>query len=194
MALIDSDGYRLNVGIILCNQERRLFWARRIGQNAWQFPQGGIHERETPEEAMYRELEEEVGLCQEHVTVMGFTRNWLRYRLPKRFIRHNCTPLCVGQKQIWFLLRLMTKDEQVCLNRHEKPEFDQWRWVNYWQPVHEVVPFKRSVYSRALNELSPLLFPTEDISFRSSAPLPAWSTCPQMADRGLQRHKRPRSR
>jgi putative (di)nucleoside polyphosphate hydrolase len=147
------------VGIILCNQQRQLFWARRVGQNAWQFPQGGINDDETPEQAMFRELQEEVGLQPHHVELLGVTGDWLHYRLPKRFIRRNCQPLCIGQKQRWFLLKVLCNETDFCLNHSPKPEFDGWRWVRYWQPVREVVYFKRRVYSKALEELAPLLFP-----------------------------------
>lgn len=157
--MIDPDGFRANVGIILCNDQRKLFWGRRVGQNAWQFPQGGIDELETPEEAMYRELEEEVGLLPHQVELIGSTRGWLRYRLPKCFQRHNSKPLCIGQKQRWFLLRVLCEEGDFCLNRNAKPEFDRWRWVHYWRPISEVVYFKRQVYSHALRELAPLLFP-----------------------------------
>lgn len=157
--MVDPDGYRPNVGIILSNRDGRVLWARRIGQNAWQFPQGGIHTDETPLEALYRELGEEVGLKPEHVEVMGATRGWLRYRLPKRFIRRDCRPMCIGQKQVWFLLRLLTSEQHVRLDGTDKPEFEDWRWVNYWYPLRAVVPFKRAVYRRALHELAPLLFP-----------------------------------
>lgn len=157
--MIDSEGFRPNVGIIICNDERRLFWGRRVGQDAWQFPQGGINPDESPREAMFRELEEEIGLSSGDVEVMGCTRQWLRYRLPKRFIRHHSRPVCIGQKQIWFLLRAKCAEHEFCLDTTPKPEFDDWRWVKYWQPVHEVVYFKRQVYSRALEELAPLLYP-----------------------------------
>lgn len=157
--MIDYDGFRPNVGIILSNRERRLFWGRRVGQNAWQFPQGGINPSETPEEAMYRELEEEVGLLSQHVTILGATRHWLRYHLPKRYIRRQCGPTCIGQKQIWFLLRVDSGEEAFCLDNTDKPEFDAWRWVRYWQPLNEVVYFKRRVYLQALEELAPLLYP-----------------------------------
>ena len=157
--MIDSDGYRPNVAIVLCNKRRQLFWGRRIGQDAWQFPQGGIKERETPEQAMYRELEEEVGLQPHHVEVVGCTDDWLRYRLPEKYIRYHSKPLCIGQKQIWYLLRLRCQDRDVCLDSSPKPEFDQWRWVKYWHPLHEVVYFKRRIYSRALRQLAPMLFP-----------------------------------
>lgn len=160
LVLIDADGFRANVGIILCNDENRLFWGRRVGQNAWQFPQGGIRTDESPREAMYRELEEEVGLLPEHVEVLGETRRWLRYRLPKRFIRRHSHPVCIGQKQRWFLLRVNCSDKKVCLDKFRKPEFDDWQWVDYWKPVDEVIYFKRRVYERALEELGPVLFPS----------------------------------
>lgn len=155
--MIDSDGYRPNVGIILTNPNGQLLWARRIRQDAWQFPQGGIRASETPQEAMYRELEEEIGLLPKHVRVLGSTRGWLRYRLPERFIRRHQRPLCVGQKQVWFMLQLVGEERFVRLDLSEKPEFDNWRWVDYWHPLREVVAFKRSVYKKALKELAPLL-------------------------------------
>jgi putative (di)nucleoside polyphosphate hydrolase len=159
LQVIDPDGFRPNVGIILSNAEGRLLWARRVGQDAWQFPQGGMRSDETPAEAMYRELAEEIGLQPEQVEIIGATRGWLRYRLPRQFIRRTSKPLCIGQKQVWFLLRMLCSDKAVCLNHSEKPEFDLWRWVDYWQPLEEVVAFKRRVYRKALNELAPLLFP-----------------------------------
>ncbi len=156
--MIDSDGFRANVGIILSNEEGKLFWARRKGQNAWQFPQGGIREQESPMNAMYRELYEEIGLGSEHVDVIGKTRDWLRYRIPKHLIRHHSKPLCIGQKQIWFCLRLTGDDSDFNLSSSDKPEFDRWRWVDYWKPVDDIVFFKRKVYRKALTELESLLF------------------------------------
>ena len=155
--MIDSDGYRANVGMILCNAQGRLLWARRVGQDAWQFPQGGIKFNETSEEALFRELREEIGLMPNHVEVVGSTRDWLRYDLPKRYLRYGSKPLCIGQKQMWYLLRLTGKDDDVQLDACEQPEFDGWRWVDYWYPMEEVVSFKRDVYRSALKELEPLL-------------------------------------
>ncbi len=159
--MVDADGYRPNVGIILSNGEGRLLWARRIGQDAWQFPQGGIQPGESPEQALFRELHEELGLEPRHVTLMGRTQGWLRYRLPRRYIRRPAPgqPVCIGQKQIWFLLRLESDDSAVRLNLTDHPEFDAWRWVSYWYPVRRVVAFKRRVYLLALRELAPLLNP-----------------------------------
>ena len=131
-AVIDADGFRPNVGIILCNDQNRLFWGRRVGQNAWQFPQGGIDRDESPEQAMYRELHEETGLLPKHVEVVGRTDDWLRYRIPNHLLRRRSKPLCIGQKQIWFFLRLIGSEEDFDLCCSDKPEFDSWRWVDYW--------------------------------------------------------------
>ncbi|GAB6068520.1 RNA pyrophosphohydrolase [Methylothermus subterraneus] len=155
--MIDPEGYRLNVGIVLCNDAGRVFWARRIGMRSWQFPQGGMRSKESPEEAMFRELYEETGLLRRDVEVIGRTRGWLRYRLPERYIRRDSVPLCIGQKQIWFLLRLKAREDRIRLDLGRRPEFDAWRWVEYWQPVREVVYFKREVYRQALAELGELL-------------------------------------
>ena len=156
---IDSEGFRANVGIILSNGDGRVLLAGRVGSKGWQFPQGGMLEGETAEEAMYRELHEEVGLEPNDVAVLGATEDWLRYRLPNRFIRRKSTPLCIGQKQRWFLLRLDSPDERVRLDRSATPEFDRWRWVEFWRPVKEVIYFKRRVYAQALHELGPHLYP-----------------------------------
>lgn len=155
--MIDSKGYRPNVGIILCNDEGRVFWAKRKGVNSWQFPQGGIDCNEDPETAMYRELWEETGLKAEHVEILGRTRYWLRYRLPERYIRRDSTPICIGQKQIWFILRLLTSETNVRFDCCTKPEFDNWRWVEYWHPLNDVVHFKRKVYQKAMAELAEIL-------------------------------------
>jgi putative (di)nucleoside polyphosphate hydrolase len=152
--MIDKHGFRSNVGIILLNGMGQVFCGRRIGMSAWQFPQGGIKPDETPERAMYRELKEEIGLEPDHVELLGSTRRWLRYRLPKRYIRYHQQPLCIGQKQLWFLLRLNTDEANLRLDAAREPEFDAWRWVDYWDPLGFVVPFKRGVYERALHEFA----------------------------------------
>lgn len=151
--MIDEEGFRANVGIVICNKQGSLLWAKRVGQNAWQFPQGGIKPGESPEEALYRELGEEVGLYKEQVSVLHQTQDWLRYRLPRNFIRQNSLPVCIGQKQKWFLLGLEAAESEIDLGRSMKPEFDAWRWVEYWRPVDEVIDFKREVYRKALQEL-----------------------------------------
>ena len=152
--MIDEDGYRANVGIILADGAGKVFWGRRVGHDAWQFPQGGIAANETAEQAMFRELNEEIGLQPKDVKLIASTKGWLRYRLPKGLVRHGTEPLCIGQKQKWFLLEYQSSDDAICLDDHEKPEFDHWQWVSYWYPVEQVVSFKREVYRRSLKELS----------------------------------------
>ncbi|NND45947.1 MAG: RNA pyrophosphohydrolase [Xanthomonadales bacterium] len=153
--MIDPDGFRPNVAIVIMNDDERVFWAHRSNNDGWQFPQGGMRSDETPIEAMYRELHEETGLRNEHVELLGSTPGWLRYRLPKRYQRHQSKPLCIGQKQVWFLLRLLGDESLVSLDAVAEPEFFEYRWVDFWYPVDNVIPFKRRVYRQALTLLDP---------------------------------------
>lgn len=154
--MIDPDGYRPNVAIVIMKDDRKVLWAQRASQDGWQFPQGGMRSHETPLEAMYRELREETGLLEEHVRVLGSTPGWLRYRLPKRYLRRNRKPLCIGQKQVWFLLHLQASEAAVTLNASPEPEFTEYRWVDFWYPVDNVIAFKRDVYRQALALLEPM--------------------------------------
>lgn len=157
--MIDADGFRANVGIVICNKMGQVFWARRYGQHSWQFPQGGIDDGETAEQAMYRELHEEVGLRPKDVKILSVTRNWLRYKLPKRLIRQGSNPVCIGQKQKWFLLQLECPEKDVDVLKSGHPEFDDWRWVSYWYPIRNVVSFKRDVYRRVMKEFVNVAMP-----------------------------------
>ena len=156
--MLDREGYRPNVGIILVNSKNEVFWGKRIREHSWQFPQGGIKHGETPEQAMFRELHEEVGLQQEHVRILGRTREWLRYEVPKHWIRREWRNTYRGQKQIWFMLRLTGRDCDVSLRASDHPEFDAWRWSEYWVPLDAVIEFKRGVYQQALTELARFVF------------------------------------
>lgn len=157
--MLDREGYRPNVGIILLNTNNEVWWGKRIREQSWQFPQGGIKYGETPEQAMFRELQEETGLRQEHVKVVGRTKNWLRYEVPPHFIRREIRGHYRGQKQIWFLLRMLGRDTDINLRLTNTPEFDAWRWHQYWVPLDVVIEFKRDVYLKALQELSRFLNP-----------------------------------
>lgn len=152
--VIDRAGYRLNVGIIVVNDSGRVFWGRRQGHDAWQFPQGGLATGETALEAMFRELNEEVGLEKGDVEVLGCTKRWLRYRLPKQYLRHGKVPLVIGQKQKWYLLKLIASEQKLRLDLSDSPEFDSWRWVDYQEPPEQVIFFKRQVYAQAMKELA----------------------------------------
>jgi putative (di)nucleoside polyphosphate hydrolase len=157
--VIDTQGFRANVGIILMRGDGEVFLGRRTGGKGWQFPQGGMRQGEHLEDSVYRELHEETGLHSQDVELIGSTHDWLRYRLPSRYVRRNRHPVCIGQKQRWFLLRLKSETTPFALDATSEPEFDQWRWANYWEPVREVIYFKRPVYVRALQELAPIAFP-----------------------------------
>lgn len=166
---IDADGFRANVGIVLIREDRQVFLGGRTGGRGWQFPQGGVQQRETPEQALYRELKEEVGLDPHDVQLIAGTRTWLRYRLPKQYVRKNSNPPCIGQKQRWFLLKFVGTEDRFDLVSNGEPEFERWRWVDYWTPVREVIYFKRAVYARALDELARTAFPQDPPA------LPDWS-------------------
>ena len=159
IVMLDKEGYRPNVGIILLNQRNEVFWGKRIGQHSWQFPQGGIQYGENPKQAMFRELQEEVGLLPEHVQIIGRTKDWIRYDVPEEFLRRQAAQknrriTYKGQKQIWFLLRMVGRDTDISLRATDHPEFDAWRWSAYWIPLEAVIEFKRDVYSKALSELA----------------------------------------
>ena len=155
--VIDKAGYRYGVGIILVNNNRQVFLAKRIGMDAWQFPQGGMKENETPEQTMHRELKEEIGLEPEDIEVLAMTEGWLSYRLPRQLIRHYNKPVCIGQKQRWFLLRLLNPNAKFDLGINNDPEFDSWAWVSYWYPLRQVVAFKKRVYTMALKEFAKIV-------------------------------------
>jgi putative (di)nucleoside polyphosphate hydrolase len=156
-AMIDRDGYRPNVAIVLVNARNQVFWGKRIKEHAWQFPQGGIKPGETPEQAMYRELNEETGLEPQHVKVLGRTREWLHYNVPTHWVKREWRGTYKGQKQIWFLLRLTGRDCDISLRASGHPEFDAWRWHDYWVPLEAVIEFKRDVYRLGLEQLSEYL-------------------------------------
>jgi putative (di)nucleoside polyphosphate hydrolase len=169
---IDKDGFRANVGIVLTRGPDEVFLGGRVGGRGWQFPQGGVNRGEPVEDALFRELKEEIGLERQDVAVLGSTQGWLRYRLPRQYVRDRC----IGQKQRWFLLKLVGDESKVRFDFTDQPEFDRWRWTDYWTPVREVVYFKRRVYVRALHDLGKHLFPD------GLPPYPQWWPEVQTAD------------
>lgn len=155
--MIDQDGYRENVGIVLVNSEKNVFWGRRMGTSFWQMPQGGIESGETPKDAMLRELSEEVGLQSNHVEVVHRTNDWLHYRLPDSSIRISNGKKFIGQKQIWYLLKFVKSDSCIDINFFNQPEFDSWKWVDFWEPLKLVAKFKKTVYENVLKTFYPFL-------------------------------------
>ncbi|MFA6409008.1 MAG: RNA pyrophosphohydrolase [Gammaproteobacteria bacterium] len=161
--MLDNRGFRLNVGMVLVNAENKVFWGKRARhKSAWQFPQGGIQAYETLEEAMYRELDEEVGLASSDVEVLKVTKKWVYYSVPQYVRRSKEDPQNAkyqGQKQRWFLLRLLSDPKKINFHSTSSPEFSEFVWVDYWYPMHHVVHFKQSVYYKVLREFEPILFP-----------------------------------
>lgn len=187
--IFDAQGFRFNVGIIIVNHQGKAFWAKRSGQDSWQFPQGGVNAGESSVEAMWRELSEETGLTSKDVELLAQTNSWLKYRLPSRYRRRKRPGLvqCIGQKQMWFLLRLISEDKAVNLSANANPEFDDWCWVDYWQPAKEVVYFKRKVYQQALQELGSFM-PSTVVATEAPAPVNHYrKKVPSFA---FRRHKR----
>ena len=166
--MIDFDGYRPNVGIVICNRKGQVLWAKRCGQNSWQFPQGGINYFDFSGYAMYRELHEEVGLQPKDVRLLYVSKHWLRYKLPKRLLRYDSKPMCIGQKQRWFLLQLVSDEKNINMQTTKSPEFDGWRWVSFWYPVRQVVSFKRDVYRKVMKEFASILFTDNPLIFSAS--------------------------
>ena len=154
----DAPGYRSNVGLILANGDRQVLWAHRLGQRGWQFPQGGIEPAESIFDAAYRELFEEVGVEDHQVDFIASTRRWIHYDLPRRLLRKRSDlGQFKGQRQIWMLFYLQSGDSSIRLSLSKEPEFDQWRWVDFWLPLDEIVAFKKNAYQSALAELEPHL-------------------------------------
>ena len=153
--MVDKDGFRANVAMVISDGRGKLFWAKRLGQQAWQFPQGGVSAGESAEQALFRELYEEVGLESSDVKIIQRTKKWLRYHIHPQMQRKKSKPLCIGQKQKWFYLQLTGDSAKVRFDATGSPEFDGWEWVNYWYPIKSVVPFKRNVYRNALMEFAP---------------------------------------
>ncbi|MBE8189589.1 MAG: RNA pyrophosphohydrolase [Candidatus Thioglobus sp.] len=156
--MIDAQGYRANVGIVITNDKKQILLAKRYRQDAWQLPQGGIDANETELEALFRELNEEVGLLPEHVKVLAKTPKWLRYDLPNQHIRRKQKPVCIGQKQVWFLLKLIADESCIRLDSHSEIEFDDWIWTDFWSPIETIIGFKKTIYEDMLKALAPVLF------------------------------------
>ena len=159
-AVLDKEGYRPNVGIILANQRNEVFWGKRVHQHAWQFPQGGIKGGETPLQAMYRELEEEIGLQRAHVRILGRTREWLRYEVPEKWARRQReakgAAAIAARSRSGILLRMVGRDCDVKLRASGHPEFDAWRWHEYWVPLDTGDRFQARGLSPGAERAAPL--------------------------------------
>lgn len=148
--------YRLGVGVMLLNARGEVFVAQRIDMRteAWQMPQGGMDEGESPETTAFRELEEEIGTA--NAQIIAQTENWLTYDLPDELIPKVWGGKYRGQKQHWFLMRFQGDDDEINLET-EEPEFFQWKWIPPQQLPDMIVPFKRKLYQDVIQSFASYL-------------------------------------
>ena len=150
MTLKIKTGYRLNVAMIVLNKDNKVLFCKRRNTENWQFPQGGVDENENIESAMFRELNEEVGLEKDNVEIKAVSQNFIYYDIPKNIRSRVLGGKFKGQAQKYFLLKLISGD--VDLNIENTPEFDKHSWVSFWYPLNRVVDFKKEAYRSALIE------------------------------------------
>jgi putative (di)nucleoside polyphosphate hydrolase len=148
--------YRAGVGMMLLNKKNQAFVGQRIKETteAWQMPQGGIDEGEDTFKAALRELKEEIGT--DNVELLAETKDWLYYDLPQEIASRLWNGNYIGQKQKWFLLRYLGKDEEINITT-EIPEFSTWQWINVDILPSLIVPFKKELYEKVIAEFKPII-------------------------------------
>ena len=145
-----KEGYRLNVAMIIFNEDKKVLFCRRKNTENWQFPQGGVDQGEKIENAMLRELEEEVGLLEQEISIIAESHDLIYYDIPKNIRSKVLGGKYKGQAQKYFLLKLTSGE--INLNKEINPEFDDYKWVPFWFPLRRVVDFKKEAYRKALIE------------------------------------------
>ncbi|AZL16183.1 RNA pyrophosphohydrolase [Rickettsiales endosymbiont of Stachyamoeba lipophora] len=145
--------YRPGVGAMVLNHENKVFVGKRIDNksDAWQMPQGGIDENESPDMAVFRELEEETGLVNNNLKLISRSRLWFYYDIPDNLIPKLWEGRYRGQKQQWFLFKFYGKDSEININT-EHPEFNEWQWVKIEDLPELIVPFKKKLYTEIIDE------------------------------------------
>jgi len=161
--MTDNRPYRPNVGIMLLNNDQSKIWVgSRIDypntptQEYWQMPQGGVNEGEYIEMAMWRELQEEIGVSQTQAEIINYHKNWIKYDLPNDLSHNLWNGEFKGQKQKWFLLKLIAEDSVINI-KTENPEFNDWKWTDVNSLLKNIVPFKKEVYQQIINDFSKYL-------------------------------------
>tara|TARA_B100001013_G_scaffold290742_1_gene190609 strand:- start:6 stop:494 length:489 start_codon:yes stop_codon:yes gene_type:complete len=153
---LEQKEYRPNVAVIIVNLSGKVLWCQRKQHDGWQFPQGGIDKGETPVEAALRETKEEVGLGEHDIEIVYESQQWFKYKVPKeKRTGYFTKKIFFGQKQKWFLARLLSDENKIDLNAYRPIEFDKWVWANYWHPINAVVSFKKETYRQALLSILP---------------------------------------
>lgn len=153
--------YRPCVGLMVVNADGKVFAAQRIDNPgpAWQMPQGGVDEGETPREAALRELQEETGLGPEKVSILAETPQWLPYDLPHDLVPNLWKGRFRGQEQKYFLMRFHGEDSDINIET-EHPEFSRWTWMDMDALLDNIVPFKRDTYAEVIAQFRPIVFPS----------------------------------
>ncbi len=156
----NPDLYRPNVGIMLINPDGKIWVGARIDYTStyWQMPQGGIDKNENTENAMWRELYEEIGVTKADCHIVAKTPDWIYYDLPADFVKNRWGGKYKGQKQIWYALKLTAPDTVINIDTPE-PEFKAWQWLDADKLVDTIVPFKRQVYTEVLRAFQRYLTP-----------------------------------
>ena len=147
--------YRRCVGLVVINKDGLVFVGKRIDSNlnAWQMPQGGIENGESPRNAGLREMKEEIGT--NNVKLIGEIDNWLNYDIPQKLSSKLWDGKYRGQTQKWLAFQFLGNDDEININT-EDPEFKEWKWEEHKNLVNLAVPFKKDIYKKIINEFSHL--------------------------------------
>ena len=141
---------------MILNNNNDILVGRRLDHPSgyWQMPQGGIDDNENPEEAVWREMMEEIGTNK--AKLYKTSNQWIKYEIPKETLDHlPWGKIYIGQTQKWFMFKFLGKDKDINVET-QNPEFSEWKWMNYNDLVKNAVPFKKNIYQKILNEFKEL--------------------------------------
>ena len=152
---LDPNDYRPNVGMMIINNQKKIFVGKRIDHpsNFWQMPQGGIDPQEKPVVAALREMEEEVGIKKNKVQLLNQISDWYYYTIPKDLAQTLWKGRYKGQRQKWFLYKFEGTESDINIHT-EHPEFSDFKWVTKDFLVPNIVPFKKEIYKKLLEKFS----------------------------------------
>ncbi len=144
--------YRKCVGMMILNSENKILVGRRLDHPSgyWQMPQGGIDDNEKPEEAVWREMMEEIGT--NNAKLNKISSQWISYEIPEETLKHlPWGKTYIGQTQKWFIFTFTGNDKDINVET-QNPEFSEWKWIDHKELIENAVPFKRKVYKTILDE------------------------------------------